>query len=205
MTLRLKDIVVWLALLAIFPLGVSVFVALAGPAQPPSEWPAPPLGPTLGDPPPTHVDAAPVAITFIDESRAWTWSNRCQVALGRFIADNNYPLRQVTLSLVDSDPTLPLGVVYPDPAEPDALVFTGCRQQGEGLACQVSLGAGRPGSSLDTAMTVALAYGIQEHFRPRTRELWEAGRGWDWAVYQPLVEQAGTVWLSTCMEVKGSD
>jgi hypothetical protein len=41
MTLRLKDIVIWLALLAIFPLGVSIFVALAGPAEPPSEWPAP--------------------------------------------------------------------------------------------------------------------------------------------------------------------
>jgi hypothetical protein len=93
-------------------------------------------------------------------------------------------------------------VVYPSPAEPDALVYTGCQDSQDGLSCQVAMTAGRPGSSLDTAVTAALACGAHERFRPRTRESWDARQGWEWSLFHPLVIQEGTVWTSTCVGMR---
>jgi hypothetical protein len=198
MTLRLPDLLVWLGLFALFALGLAVAAPLTGE----TDLPAAPLGPTLGDPPPQPVVASEVEIAFADESVAWDWTNICEDGLSRFLLEQDYPLRQLTVILVDADPALPLGVVYPSPAEPDALVFTGCQDTQDGLACRVAVEAGRPGSSLDTAVTVTLAYGAHERFRPRSHEAWDARSGWDWSLFHPMLIQEGTVWTSTCVEMK---
>lgn len=202
MELKLRDLLFFGALLAIFPLGVYLFVASTKASPVPTDGPVPPLGATLGTPPPAHVAETAHQIAFHNQSETWTWENGCADELARFVTGNGFPVTTLTITLVDEDADLPLGVVYPSVEDPDALALTTCTETGGGLACQVAIGAGAPGAALDTAMATALGYGVREHFRVKTRETWNENQSWRWVDFVPLIEQDGEVWRSTCLEVR---
>ena len=202
MEFKLRDLLFFLALLAIFPLGVSLFVAVTDASPVPVDGPVPPLGATLGTPPPALVAETAQRIIFHDESETWTWQNACADELARFVTGNGFPVSQLTITLVDEDADLPLGVAYPAAGAPEALALTTCTEADGGLACQVTVGNGAPGDALDTAVATALGYGVREYFRVKTRESWNEKQPWRWAEFVPLIEQDGDVWRSVCLEVE---
>lgn len=199
MTLRLKDVLVWLGLFALFPLGMAIFATISG-ASAPVERPVPPLGPTLGDPA-VHAGGKAPPVTFADESVAWNWTNTCQEEVLSWLATQGYGVSDLTVILVDNNHTLPLGVVYPGMDDPDALALAGCEGQGGALTCRVAVGAVASAQALDTAVSVALVYGVEEHFRSRERAEWLAGAPWRWSNYQPLIHAEEETWVSTCLKV----
>ncbi len=125
------------------------------------------LGWSLIQPAPAVPMAAPEpsAFSFVDESLVWDWSVTCRDELA-FL-----PKQDVTFTLTDEAEGLVLGVAYPDATNPDALVLTGCTDD----VCRLAISRGDPGSALDVALSVAMAYGVQRTWGDRTEEAWRSG------------------------------
>jgi hypothetical protein len=136
---------------------------------------------------------------FQDESPTWDWQwdLACESALEVFLG-KRYPLHAVTITLVD-DPTISLGVAYPDMGEPEAVALASCEGTDGVLTCRVAVGYGESGAALDLVTAVAPVYAIQDHLRAKDRQSWEAQAVWDWAAFTPLIEQTEAGWQSQCV------
>jgi hypothetical protein len=166
-----------------------------------SATPVPPLGATLGQPPPTQVAAVPVQVLFVDESVTWDWENACDDEVVAYVAGNRLPVAHLLYTLSDDD-DLALGVAWPDAEQPEAVALGQCAEEGDILACRVSVNAGDPGPALDTALTALLAYSVHDYFRVKSEENWGSQSAWNWADYVPLVVENAAGWMSACMEVE---
>lgn len=166
--------------------------------------PVPPLGATLGQPTPVsspeRVDDGPVDVLFVDESAVWDWTNTCADELAAFVAGANYPVEHLLYTLTDDD-DLTLGVAFPDAERPEAVALGGCTQEGDILACRVSVNAGDPGPALDTALAALLGYSVQDYHRDKSKAGWGQRPEWEWQSFTPLVRQVDDVWMGECVEV----
>ena len=190
--------------LALPLLGISLVLLAAVYIRVRSVPPAPPLGATLGQPTPGgEVEPAvpvPVQVLFVDESVAWDWQNTCADELTAFVAAGQFPVAHLLVTLSD-DSDLPLGVAWPDVERPEAVALGQCAEEGDILACRVSVGAGDPGPALHTALATLLGYSVADYFRVKSEEEWAQRPAWQWADYAPLVEKTEDDWTSLCMEV----
>lgn len=167
--------------------------------------PVPPLGPTLGQPTlvssSTSVADRPVQVLFVDESVTWDWQNTCADEVVSYVAGAKYPVAHLLYTLTD-DADLALGVAYPDSEKPEAVALGGCSQEGDILACRMSVNAGDPGPALDTAMAALLGYSVQDYFRDKSEAGWGQRPEWDWGDFYPLVRSRDDVWEGVCLEVE---
>lgn len=81
------------------------------------------------------------------------------------------------------------------------MALGGCTQEGDILACRVSVNAGDPGPALDTTVAALLGYSVQDYFRDKSEAGWGQRPEWDWGDYAPLVVEDETGWMSECVEV----
>ena len=112
-------------------------------------------------------------------------------------------MRSLEVTLVD-DPTLSLGVAYPELSDAAAIAQSDCEGANGELFCSVGVGLGEAGDELDMVVTAALAYAIQEFHRPKSRQDWEAQSAWDWSVFTPLIEDKEGAWHSNCLTLSAS-
>lgn len=153
-----------------------------------------PTAPPVGRPTLPIID-----ITFRDESAAWDWQWKltCKPMLEVYLGQR-YPLHAGSFTLVD-DPTISLGVAYPDMGTPAAVALATCEESDGALTCRVAVGYGAAGSPLDLVATVAPVYAIQEQLRAKDRQTWEAQPAWDWSAFTPLIQQTEAGWQSQCV------
>lgn len=150
--------------------------------------------------PPTGRSTLPVIdITFRDESTTWDWHWKltCEPTLEVYLGQR-YPLQAVSLTLVD-DPTISLGVAYPDMGAPEAVALASCEGADGSLTCRVAVGYGTAGPPLDLVATVAPVYAIQEAVRAKDRQTWDAQPAWDWSAFTPLIQPTEAGWQSQCV------
>lgn len=140
-----------------------------------------------------------IDLTFWDESNSWDWqwALSCEPVLEVYLGQR-YPLHAVSVTLVD-DPTISLGVAYPDMGTPEAVALASCEGADGSLTCRVAVGYGAAGSPLDLVATVAPVYAIQELLRAKDRQTWEAQPAWDWAAFTPLIQPTEAGWQSQCV------
>ncbi|MCE7981852.1 MAG: hypothetical protein DYG89_11705 [Caldilinea sp. CFX5] len=153
-----------------------------------------PTTPPIGRPTLPVID-----ITFHDESAMWDWQWKltCEPTLEVYLGQR-YPLHAVSLTLVD-DPTISLGVAYPDMGTPSAVALASCEEADGALTCRAAVGYGEAGAPLDLVATVAPVYAIQEALRAKDRQTWESQPAWDWSAFTPLIEQTEAGWQSQCV------
>lgn len=152
--------------------------------------------------PPVGRPTLPVIdIAFHDESMAWDWQwdLNCEPKLEVYLGQR-YPLQTVNITLVD-DPTISLGVAYPDMGEAEAVALASCEGVDGALSCRVAVGYGQASPALDLVTTVAPIYAIQEQLRAKDRQTWEAQPAWDWSVFTPLIQQTEAGWQSQCVSI----
>jgi len=167
--------------------------------------PVPPIGPDLSPsifPTPTPTPY-PVELVPGDESARWdwTWQSACLPNLEKFFGQ--FPAHKITITLTDN-PTLSLGVAYPEMGEAQSIGLTRCEEIEDELRCQVSVGKGATGPALDTALTAAAIYGVQEFFRSHVRQDWENRSAWSWTQFEPFLAQEEGTWRSQCVTATGS-
>jgi len=199
----LRFILVSAAFLACVFLGMTAFSIMSQASKAPVFYPVPPLGPTLGEPPP-HATGMHTAVTFVDADPGWDWDNTCEEEVAAWLAGRGLALAQVTLTLEPDDHTLPIGVAYPSAEDPEALVLSGCAVDESGLACRVAVAASASPAALDAAASVALVAAVADHLRPKDKESWAQRDTWAWADYAPLLRETEGGWESTCLSVKGN-
>ena len=192
----------------IFPLiffCVALVVLFASGAWSLPAGPVPPLGATLGQPTPIPspdgVDDGPVKVLFVDESVTWDWTNTCEDELAAYVVGAGYGVEHLLVTLSDDD-DLTLGVAYPNPEHIEALALGGCSQEGDILACRVSVNAGDPGPALDAATAALLGYSVADYFRDKSETGWAERPAWEWGDYGPLVVVSEAGWTSDCVEVE---
>jgi hypothetical protein len=191
-----------LAFITLALLGLAVFSAMSFASKPPVEYPMPPLGPTLGDPP-AHARAVNTAVTFVDADPGWDWDNTCEEEVNAWLVGRGLAVARVTLTLEADDHTLPIGVAYPSAEDPDALVLSGCDVIDSGLACRVAVAASASSAALDAAASIALVAAVADHLRPKDKESWSQRDTWMWDEYKPLLREIEGGWESTCLSMKG--
>jgi hypothetical protein len=191
-----------LAFITLALLGLAVFSAMSFASKPPVEYPMPPLGPTLGDPPP-HATVGNAVVTFMDADPGWDWDNTCEEEVATWLAGRGLAMASVTLTLDADDHTLPIGVAYPSAEDPEALVLSGCEMTESGLACRVAVAASASSAALDAAASVALVAAVADHLRPKDKESWAQRDTWRWGEYRPLLREIEGGWESTCLKMNG--
>ena len=192
-----------LAFITLALLGLAVFSAMSFASKPPVEYPMPPLGPTLGDPPP-HAMVSHPAVTFVDADPGWDWDNTCEEEVAAWLAGRGLAVARVTLTLEADDHTLPIGVAYPSAKDPEALVLSGCDVTESGLACRVAVAASASSAALDAAATVALVAAVADHLRPKDKDSWAQRDTWTWDEYRPLLRETAGEWESTCLKMQSN-
>ena len=192
-----------LAFITLAFLGLAIFSAMSFASKPPVQYPMPPLGPTLGDPPP-HAAGVSTAVTFVDADPGWDWDNTCEEEVAAWLAGRGLAVESVTLTLEPDDHTLPIGVAYPSAQDPEALVLSGCDVAESGLACRVAVAASASPTALDAAVSVALVAAVADHLRPRDQESWAQRDAWEWGDYRPLLRETEGGWESTCLRMEAA-
>lgn len=139
-------------------------------------------------------------VTMRDESPTWTWEwdTDCLGNLERHFGTTS--ARDVSLVLVD-DPSLSLGIAYPNMEYPEAIGLTRCTGEHNNLTCRLSVSKGSPGAALDATVMAASLYGVDEFYRLRNRQEWELRAGWEWAQFAPFLTQEGNAWRTGCVHV----
>lgn len=165
-------------------------------ARPLLETNAFPTAPPVGRPTLPVID-----IAFHDESMAWDWQwdLSCEPKLEVYLGQH-YPLQTVNITLVD-DPTISLGVAYPDMGEAETVALASCEGADGALRCRVAVGYGQASPALDLVTTVAPIYAIQEQLRAKDRQTWETQPAWDWSAFPPLIQQTEAGWQSQCVSI----
>jgi hypothetical protein len=149
------------------------------------------------------------AFRFLNQSSTWYWepTEGCRQQLEGYLAD--FDIRSAEITLTDDTQGLLIGIHYPDLKAEQADARVNCSQRDltqadrSDLICQVAISKGEPGPALDVAATVAVAFGIQDYFRPRNQGAWDGqkGRAWAWEDFQPLIEKENETWRSSCLSV----
>lgn len=164
--------------------------------QPPIKTNAFPKEPPIGR---TPVDPVSIQVNDASPTWDWQWHQRCAIAMEGYLGQR-YPMRSVEILLID-DPTLSLGVAYPELGTADAIAQADCVGANGELFCSVAVGLGEPSDSLDMVVTSAMLYAVDEFHRPKVRQEWENGEGWDWSRFEPLIEETDEGWRSRCLNM----
>ena len=211
MELTLRKKTLWIAIVALASLAlVTAGALLTMHAIPPALEPD---SAAVTAQAPTHTAATRSLpedrFRFLNQSTAWYWnpSGQCLQQLEGYLAD--FEIRSAEIILTDDAQHLLVGVHYPDTQEEQASARVGCRQRDltkadrSNLICQVAITKGEPGPALDVAATVAVAWGIQDYFRPRNQGAWETQqhRAWNWDSFQPLITKESETWHANCLSI----
>jgi hypothetical protein len=140
---------------------------------------------------------------FFNGSAQWDWqTDGCSALLEGFL--KQYPVRSAKIVLTDDTQGLVISTVYPDLTAPQARARVLCKGADGELTCRVAVQQGQAGDALSVAVTTAIAWGVEDFFRPRTDAAWNAAQNtqWSWEHFRPLITNEGeSGWRSACLSV----
>jgi hypothetical protein len=199
MEIRLRPALIGLALFALCAL--SAFLAR-------DSW-LPAATRLLGQPALAPVADLPIQLPgtpkyrFFDGSAQWDWqTDGCGALLEDFL--KQYRVRSAKIVLTDDMKGLVISTVYPDLTAPQARARVLCKGADGDLTCRVAVQQGQAGDALNVALMTAIAWGVEDFFRPRTDAAWNAAQNtqWSWEHFRPLITyEGGSGWRSACLSV----
>lgn len=140
---------------------------------------------------------------FFNGSAQWDWqTDGCGSLLEDFL--KQYPVRSAKIVLTDDTKGLVISTVYPDLTSHQARARVLCKGADGDLTCRVAVQQGQAGDGLNVAVTTAIAWGVEDFFRPRTDAAWNAAQNtqWSWEHFRPLITNEGeSGWRSACLSV----
>jgi len=171
-----------------------------------SQEPVAEVTPTVIDKSPVQeIVAKPVDIEFRNESE-WQVDGveECLPKLKLWLSDR-YPLTSLTVVLTDTvRADMVLIVQQSAPDTPEAEVAGVCEEKNSNeLICTTAVKQGVESENLDVAMTVEVAWLIQEFYRPKTKESWEKlqSNQTGLEMFQPLIIKENDQWVSDCLHL----
>ncbi len=143
-------------------------------------------------------------IDFVNQS-AWqvTGVDACLPKLEAWLG-NRYPLQKLTVAITDTvrdGMTLAVQQSGDDGAS-DAIVRGKCEAAKEkAVICTLAVAQGRPGRNLDVAATVAIAWLVEDFYRPKTKTAWRQPNQGGLEAFQPLISKENGSWQSDCLHL----
>ena len=155
-------------------------------------------------PTPAHQKVVANVDITLDNRSEWKiegW-DECLPMLSAWIGEQ-YPLQSLTVVVTDTvSPDMVLGVSQTGGDEHKATVYGKYEEKDDqGLNLTVAIKQGEPGNNLDTAMTVEIAWLVQEFYRPKTKESWQKSQHEGLEIFQPLIHKENDQWVSDCLHL----